>query len=72
MTSCYNDTSSALMYLPATSTVGVVDNPMSKTLKPQEIKVPVTKLLTISPDILASLPIIIVFDSQFCFLIKLI
>ena len=41
MTNCYNDTSVLLlMYLHATSTVGVVDNPMSKTLKPQEIKVP--------------------------------
>ena len=61
----------ALVYLDYASTVGVVDNPISITLNPQAIKSSVTILLAINPDFLASLPIIITLDSQFCFLMKL-
>ena len=50
--------------------LGVVERPTSKTSKPHPIKVPETILLTISPEIRASRPIIIVLELERSFLIK--
>ena len=50
---------SALASVTAISTVGVVESPKSRTSAPILNKVPETRLFTISPEILASLPKII-------------
>ena len=53
----------AFSFFTATSTVGVVDKPISTTSNPQPIKVPVTILETNNPEILASLPTTIFLES---------
>ena len=47
---------SAFKSVTATSTVGVVESPVSITSTPIPIKVPTTRFETISPETLASLP----------------
>ena len=56
----------AFSFSTATSTVGVVDKPISITSKPHPINVPETIFDTNKPEILASLPITIFFESFPC------